>query len=211
MVKQLYHSVVRSDADRSYFCYSLNGFLMFLVMLLVMIIVMILVKRLLLLVIGVSAYVLLPPEMSVNFGVAFDCFWSSRILAFFHYLAPWSGVPHIVLLDLFVCFLHLIILPSSPRDECQSWSGIRLQRTSSSPPPTTTPSSSGTWPGETRSRYTRKMLWSKYTFTKGDQLPPRHDLLDVVQPERLLGGHHLQGQAAQGDPTTDWRGGQPGG
>ena len=104
MVKQLYHSVVRSDADRSYFCYSLNGFLMFLVMLLVMIIVMILVKRLLLLVIGVSAYVLLPPEMSVNFGVAFDCFWSSRILAFFHYLEPWSGVPHIVLLDLFFCF-----------------------------------------------------------------------------------------------------------
>ena len=210
MVKQLYHSVVRSDADRSYFCYSLNGFLMFLVMLLVMIIVMILVKRLLLLVIGVSAYVLLPPEMSVNFGVAFDCFWSSRILAFFHYLAPWSGVPHIVLLDLFVCFLHLIILPSSPRDECQSWSGIRLQRTSSSPPPTTTPSSSGTWPGETRSRYTRKMLWSKFTFTKGDQLPPRHDLLDVVQPERVFGGHHLQGQTASGDRTKDWGGGQPG-
>ena len=45
MVKQLYHSVVRSDADRSYFCYSFNVFLMFLVMFLVMIIVMILEKK----------------------------------------------------------------------------------------------------------------------------------------------------------------------
>ena len=35
----------------------------------------------------------------------------------------------------------------------------------------------------------------------GDQLPSRHDLLDVVQPKRLIGGDHLQGQAAQGDPA----------
>ena len=50
MVKQLYHSVVRSDADRSYFCYSFNVFLMVSVMFLVMFLVMIFVKRLLLLV-----------------------------------------------------------------------------------------------------------------------------------------------------------------
>ena len=36
---------------------------------------------------------------------------------------------------------------------------------------------------------------------QGDQLPPGHDLLDVVQPERLVGGDHLQGQAAQSDPA----------
>ena len=36
---------------------------------------------------------------------------------------------------------------------------------------------------------------------QGDQLPSRHDLLDVVQPQRLLGGDHLQGQAAQSDPA----------
>ena len=36
---------------------------------------------------------------------------------------------------------------------------------------------------------------------QGDQLPLGHNLLDVVQPQRLLGGDHLQGQAAQSDPA----------
>ena len=39
------------------------------------------------------------------------------------------------------------------------------------------------------------------SLSQGDQLPPGHDLLDVVQPERLVGGDHLQGQAAQSDPA----------
>ena len=50
----------------------------------------------------------------------------------------------------------------------------------------------------TKLRAISKVTRSLY---QGDQLPPGHDLLDVVQPERLVGGDHLQGQAAQSDPA----------